>query len=219
MSKFENRYLTEESNLRAFIEEDKKVIEGRFLRFNLESRELYEDNKEFNEIINNEALKESDFRSAYLTYNHSKDDVFATVRGKSLSTVIDDKGVLFRAVLNNTQKANDMYELVSRGDIAGLSFNMAGVDYEYSRGTDGKLKRTIFKIRAIREISLISGLFEPAYPDTKVWARGLDEYLEDEKQKEITTEKEKKLEAANKVAQRQRFIEIRKDIYNKTNKE
>lgn len=215
MSDFENRYLTEQSNLRAFIEEDKKVIEGRAIVFNSESRELYEDNKEFNEIITNEALNESDFRSAYLTYNHSKDDVFATVRGKSLSTVIDDKGLLFRAVLNNTQKANDMYELVSRGDIAGLSFNMAlsEKDYKYTRGADGKLKRTILKIRAIREISLISGLFEPAYPDTKVWARGLDEYLEDEKQKEINTEKEKQLEVANKAAKRQRFTEIRKDIY------
>lgn len=112
--------------------------------------------------------------------------------------------MLFRAVLNNTQKANDMYEMVRNGDIAGLSFNMVVTDqdFSYSRATDGSLKRTIHKIRAIREISLIGGLWEPAYPETRVWARGLEEYINQEEKK-----------ANNAKMQRDNYVFLKKKIY------
>lgn len=215
MKKSENRYTIEQSSLRAYVEEDKKIIEGRPILFNSESKEIFEDNKEFIEVIERGALDDTDFRLAYLTYNHSRDDVFATVRSKSLSPIPDENGMLFRAVLNNTQKANDMYELVQAGDIAGLSFNMVvpESDMTYKRGTDGILRRTIHKIRAIREISLVGGLYQPVYNETQVWARGLDEYLELEKKQLKEIEASEKQSHLDKLAQRQRFLEIRKDIY------
>ncbi len=211
MKNSENRYVIENSKLRAYTEDDKKIIEGRAIPFNSESRLLYEDNKEFNEIIVPEATENSDFSRAYLTYNHSRDDVFATVRANSLTTFKDEEGISFRAVLNNTQKANDMYEMVRSGDIAGLSFNMivGDRDYTYSRGEDGKLKRVIHNIRAILEISLISGLMTPAYAETKVWARGFDEYLTQEQEAE---RKKKEFYTKNK-----NFIEKKNDIYNISN--
>jgi len=213
MKNSENRYVIENSKLRAYTEDDKKIIEGRAIPFNSESRLLYEDNKEFNEIIVPEATENSDFSRAYLTYNHSRDDVFATVRANSLTTFKDEEGISFRAVLNNTQKANDMYEMVRSGDIAGLSFNMivGDRDYTYSRGEDGKLKRVIHNIRAILEISLISGLMTPAYAETKVWARGFDEYLTQEQEAE---RKKKEFYTKNK-----NFIEKKIDIYNISNNE
>ena len=213
MKNSENRYVIENSKLRAYTEDDKKIIEGRAIPFNSESRLLYEDNKEFNEIIIPEATESSDFSRAYLTYNHSRDDVFATVRANSLTTFKDEEGISFRAVLNNTQKANDMYEMVRSGDIAGLSFNMivGDRDYTYSRGEDGKLKRVIHNIRAILEISLISGLMTPAYAETKVWARGFDEYLTQEQEAE---RKKKEFYTKNK-----NFIEKKIDIYNISNNE
>lgn len=213
MKNSENRYVIENSKLRAYTEDNKKIIEGRAIPFNSESRLLYEDNKEFNEIIVPEATENSDFSRAYLTYNHSKDDVFATVRANSLTTFKDEEGISFRAVLNNTQKANDMYEMVRSGDIAGLSFNMivGDRDYTYSRGEDGKLKRVIHNIRAILEISLISGLMTPAYAETKVWARGFDEYLNQEQEAE---RKKKEFYTKNK-----NFIEKKIDIYNISNNE
>ena len=213
MKNSENRYVIENSKLRAYTEDDKTIIEGRAIPFNSESRLLYEDNKEFNEIIVPEATENSDFSRAYLTYNHSRDDVFATVRANSLTTFKDEEGISFRAVLNNTQKANDMYEMVRSGDIAGLSFNMivGDRDYTYSRGEDGKLKRVIHNIRAILEISLISGLMTPAYAETKVWARGFDEYLTQEQEAE---RKKKEFYTKNK-----NFIEKKIDIYNISNNE
>jgi len=213
MKNSENRYVIENSKLRAYTEDNKKIIEGRAIPFNSESRLLYEDNKEFNEIIVPEATENSDFSRAYLTYNHSRDDVFATVRANSLTTFKDEEGISFRAVLNNTQKANDMYEMVRSGDIAGLSFNMivGDRDYTYSRGEDGKLKRVIHNIRAILEISLISGLMTPAYAETKVWARGFDEYLNQEQEAE---RKKKEFYTKNK-----NFIEKKIDIYNISNNE
>jgi len=213
MKNSENRYVIENSKLRAYTEDNKKIIEGRAIPFNSESRLLYEDNKEFNEIIVPEATENSDFSRAYLTYNHSRDDVFATVRANSLTTFKDEEGISFRAVLNNTQKANDMYEMVRSGDIAGLSFNMivGDRDYTYSRGEDGKLKRVIHNIRAILEISLISGLMTPAYAETKVWARGFDEYLTQEQEAE---RKKKEFYTKNK-----NFIEKKIDIYNISNNE
>jgi len=213
MKNSENRYVIENSKLRAYTEDNKKIIEGRAIPFNSESRLLYEDNKEFNEIIVPEATENSDFSRAYLTYNHSRDDVFATVRANSLTTFKDEEGISFRAILNNTQKANDMYEMVRSGDIAGLSFNMivGDRDYTYSRGEDGKLKRVIHNIRAILEISLISGLMTPAYAETKVWARGFDEYLTQEQEAE---RKKKEFCTKNK-----NFIEKKIDIYNISNNE
>ena len=134
-------------------------------------------------------------------------------QSRYLTTFKDEEGISFRAVLNNTQKANDMYEMVRSGDIAGLSFNMivGDKDYTYSRGEDGKLKRVIHNIRAILEISLISGLMTPAYAETKVWARGIDEYLSLEQEEE---RKKKEFYTKNK-----NFIEKKIDIYNISNNE
>lgn len=216
MNNVENRYLTSDTNLRAFIEDDKKVIEGKFLLFNSPSNLIYEENpynEKFTEVIEKRATENTDFSRAYLTYNHSQNDVFATARSKSLTTNQADDGIYFRAILNNTQKANDMYEMAQRGDLVGLSFRMDDVEFSYSRGSDGKLLRTISSIRAIREISLIGGLYEPVYPETKVWARGLVDFIEEEKINAEEVAKKEAIKENEEKSQREKFLYLKTKIY------
>jgi HK97 family phage prohead protease len=206
----ENRYYIEDKHLRASTSEDgKMIIEGVALLYNNESHIVYEDGKRFTEIIERGALANTDFNTAYLTYNHSRDNVFATVRAKTLQTTLGEDGLYFRATLNNTQGAKDLYAQTVAGDVTGNSFNMYldDNDYSYHRANDGSLVRKITNVTAIREISLIGGLLTPVYPNTTVWVRGLEEVYPKEKPLEEPKEDLKlKIQRQNYIFLKERDI-------------
>jgi HK97 family phage prohead protease len=90
----------------------------------------------------------------------------------------DDKGLFGTIKLPNTQYANDLYELVSRGDIDQASFGFNIIDEELEELASGGYRWRIKDID-LHEISVVTF---PAYENTTVQAR--------EKQvKEIETRK------------------------------
>lgn len=180
--KIETRiYDDRRAELRAYKEKGANIIEGYAAKYNVESRHLYDNrnNRMFTEIIEPGAFRNVLKDDVYLTFNHSKDTILARTINNSLTLKEDSKGLFFRALLNNTTQANDVYEMVSRGDVTENSFGF------FVNESDVKYERKNQQI-PLRRISIIANLFDvsvvtkAAYPNTEVYARGLSEYLKKE---------------------------------------
>jgi len=175
--KIENRfYNIEDVQLRAFKNDDgQKILEGYAARYNVESKLIYENGKKFIEIIEREAFKDVLTSDVYLTFNHSRDKVLARTINSTLFLTDDESGLFFRAELNNTSAANDLYEMVTRGDVVENSFAFTVKDegQQWSRTDEGVPLRRITRISKLIDVSVV---VHPAYPKTGVWARGFEEF-------------------------------------------
>ena len=118
-----------------------------------------------------DAIDKSDIR---LLYGHNSDTLLPLARSTSgtLRSVETKDGVEMEAELPNTQFAQDIYESVSRGDISAMSFAFTVEDDEWQT-RDGQEIRTVTKIAELFDYSLVT---YPAYRDTTVALRSLEEY-------------------------------------------
>jgi hypothetical protein len=83
-----------------------------------------------------------------------------STKSGTLSLENSDAGLLCRCELPNTSYANDLYEIISRGDVKTMSFGFSPVKWE-----DGNNR----KMRTLKEVSLHEvsfGVSFPAYPET-----------------------------------------------------
>ena len=192
--KIEKRLYNNDTELRAYNEGDQKVIEGYAALYEVESRLLYENGKKFIEIISRGAFKDVIQNDVYFTYNHSKDTILARTISGSLVLTEDEKGLRFRAVLNNTTISNDIYEMVLRGDINENSFAFQVNDgQKWERNAEGVPLRRISRISNLFDVSVVT---KAAYPQTEVYARGFeefDEYIVEQEPIEIDKELQKKM--------------------------
>lgn len=188
--KIENRLFQDtEHSLRAYNEEDKRFIEGYAARYNVESRYLHENGKSFHEVIEPGAFREVLENDVYLTFNHSKDKILARTINNTLTLKEDERGLFFRAQINNTTDADNLYEMVSRGDVNENSFGFF-VDnngLRWERNAKGDTLRRISKITRLFDVSVVT---HAAYPETSVYARGFEEFENDVKNEEIKVSEE-----------------------------
>lgn len=188
--KIENRvYNNDNVSMRAYQEDDKKIIEGYAARYNVESRYLYQNGKAFVEIIERGAFAEVLENDVYLTFNHSKDKVLARTINNTLTLKEDENGLFFRAELNNTTTANDLYEMVSRQDVVENSFSFSVEDrgQKWERNAEGVPLRRISRIAGLYDVSVVT---HAAYPETSVYARGFEEFDTELLNEEIKVSKE-----------------------------
>jgi len=175
--KFEKRY-NQDDEFRALEEDGKRYLSGYAAKFNVRSKLLFENGKLFNEVLQrgafDDVLKSEDL-DVILTFNHSKDKVMARTTSGTLELNTDDVGLRFKAELpNNVSYANDTYELVERGDLNANSFAFA-ITKEgqlWTRDDEGNSLRTITQIKRLSDVSVVTS---PAYPETEVAARALEE--------------------------------------------
>ena len=162
-------------------EEHGKFIEGRAIVFNQKT-----DLGWYDEIIDAEALKDTDLRDVRLLVNHNTDMIpLARSRNNNSNStmqlsVVDGEGLDIRANLDveNNSDARSLYSAVERGDITGMSFMMI-VDRDSWDDIDSEHPtRTILSIRKVFETSAVTW---PAYEQTSLEARGLAEALESAK--------------------------------------
>jgi uncharacterized protein len=143
---------------------DERVIEGYFALYEQET-ELFAGSYE---IINKGAfdstLNKNDIRALW---NHNTQYVLGRNKNGSLELKADDKGLFATIKLPNTQYANDLYELVSRGDIDQASFGFNILDEELEELASGGYRWRIKDID-LHEISVVTF---PAYENTTVQAR------------------------------------------------
>ena len=98
----------------------------------------------------------------------------------TLSLKADEVGLFFRAEIPmNVSYANDVYELVLRGDLFQNSFAFSVVpnDVVWSKDADGTRLRTIKRVSGLYDVSVV---IDAAYPDTSIAARSLKEIEENE---------------------------------------
>ena len=96
---FEVRAVNQEEN-------NDMIVEGYAVVF--ESPETYE----YTEVIDRNALNETDMNDCVLRYNHSEEGFsLARTRNKSLELTIDDNGLYVRAKIIDTQHGRDLYKM------------------------------------------------------------------------------------------------------------
>jgi HK97 family phage prohead protease len=188
--KRENRsYSIEDVQLRAFEEDNKRYLEGYAARYNVESKLLHENGKVFKEVLLPGAFRNVLANDVYLTFNHSRDKILARTINSTLVLTEDENGLFFRAEINNTSAANDLYEMVIRGDVAenSFAFSVTNEGQKWSRTQEGDPLREVSEISRLFDVSVV---VTPAYPDTSVWARGFEEFVREEVQTETIINKE-----------------------------
>lgn len=171
-------------NFEVRAEEDQergKYIEGRAIVFNERT-----DLGWYDEIIDQDALKDTDLRDVRFLVNHNTDMIpLARSRNNNANStmqlsVIDGEGLDIRANLDteNNADAKSLYSATGRGDISGMSFMfIVGAD-RWDEPESDHPTRTILKIDKILEVSACTF---PAYEQTSLEARGLAEALESAK--------------------------------------
>lgn len=169
-----------EVELRTNEDEDKMIIEGYAITFNSPATHGY------TEIISDRALDNTDMSDVPLKYNHEDSHlIMARTRNHSLELKKDDKGLLIKAELIDTQSNKDIYKSIKAGLIDKMSFAFTVRADEYDYDTD---TRTITDIDKLYDVSVVD---MPFYDSTSVYARGeSDEFLE--RREELRKEHEKK---------------------------
>jgi uncharacterized protein len=179
---------SEDICFRAIEEEGKRYLTGYASVFDVKSRLIleggrlfYEDIQRgaFNEVLSNPGL------DVIFTFNHDKSKIIARTISGTLSLSADDKGLLFKAEIpNNVSYANDVYELVKRGDLFSNSFAYQALPQDITWGKDenGNRTRSIRKVSNLVDVSVV---VHAAFPDTSIAARDLEEIqkLDDEEEK------------------------------------
>lgn len=164
------------------------IISGYAIVFNRESEILYDkiNNRYFIEVINPSAvdvelIQRSDIK---MLIDHTKSRMLARSRyGEgSLQLEIDEYGLKFTFEVPDTVDGQFIKEMIRRNDYNGCSFAFTDdiVDVEYNRER-GLFIRYVRKIKQLYDCSIVA---DPAYSDTEVSLRSLEEVLE----KEVATE-------------------------------
>lgn len=137
--------------------------------------------------INDELIQNNDVK-VYLDHNPGQGTFARSKFGYgSLSLSVTERGLEFSFDAPNTVFGDALLEGVKRGDYDALSFGFYVGEDNWDIDDEGTYTRSILSFRGIEEISILSQL--PAYPQTEVATRSLEEF------KEAKAEEERKKEA------------------------
>ena len=159
---------------------NKHILEGRPIVYDART-----DLGWYDEIIEAGALADTDLKDVRFLINHNTDMIpLARSRNNNANSTmqlsVDDEGMAIRVDLDveNNAEAKNLYSAVSRGDIDGMSF-MFKVDGD--KWDDQESDHPTRTITAISKVFEVSAVTFPAYEQTSIQARGLDEALESAK--------------------------------------
>ena len=138
------------------------------------------------EIIDRDALADTDLRDVRFLVNHNTDMIpLARSRNNNeastLQLSVNDTGMGIRVDLDTENNADSraLYSAVERGDISGMSF-MFTVDAD--NWEDLESEHPTRHVRSIGKVFEVSAVTWPAYEATSIQARGLSEALESAKE-------------------------------------
>lgn len=161
-------------------EERGKYIEGRAVVYNQRANLGW-----YDEIIAQDALKDTDLRDVRLLVNHNIDMIpLARSRNNNANStmqlVVDENGLGIRANLDveNNADAKALYSAIERSDINQMSFMFVVDKDSWDDLESDHPTRTITGIKRIMEVSAV--IF-PAYSQTSLQARGLVDALDSAK--------------------------------------
>jgi HK97 family phage prohead protease len=169
------------------------IVRGHAAVFN----SLSEDLGQFREKINRDAfdnvLKDTANLDVVALLNHDSNIVFGRSTSGTLKLKTDERGLYSEIRMPNTQAAKDTVELMRRGDLSKMSFGFyVGADnWAEERG---EYIRTIEDVSRLVDVSIVT---RPAYSQTDVAVRSLDEYKKEQEKK--TTEQRETTKARLKL--------------------
>lgn len=137
----------------------------------------------YDEIIEDNALADTDLRDVRFLVNHNTDMIpLARSRNNNANStmqmeVVPGVGMSIRVDLDtdNNAEAKSLYSAVERGDITGMSF-MFLVDKD--SWEDLESDHPTRRITAISKVFEVSAVTFPAYDATSISARGLSDALD-----------------------------------------
>lgn len=139
----------------------------------------------YDEIIEKDALKDTDLRDVRFLINHNTDMIpLARSRNNNADSTmqleVTDSGMNIRVDLDteNNADARSLYSAVSRSDLSGMSFMFSVRDDAWD---DVDSDHPTRHIRAIDKVFEVSAVTFPAYEVTSIQARGLADALESAK--------------------------------------
>ena len=170
---------------------DEMIIEGYFALYENET-ELFEG---VHEIISRGAFDNTLNNDIRALWNHNTQYVLGRNKSGSLELKTDEKGLYASIRLPKTQYAQDLYELVKRGDVdqCSFGFNITGEDVEElaSGGYRWRINEA-----DLHEVSVVTF---PAYENTSVQARAKQvEHIEQRKIEQKKNDLQKRLEGFKK---------------------
>ena len=140
----------------------------------------------YDEIIENDALDETDLKDVRFLINHNVDMIpLARSRNNTANSTmqmsVGAEGMDIRVDLDteNNADARSLYSAVERGDISGMSF-MFTVDKDAWDDIDSD--HPTRHIRSISRVFEVSAVTWPAYAQTSISTRGLSEALDSAKE-------------------------------------
>lgn len=179
----ERRFITNTDDIETRAETDadgKRTIMGYFALIRSDSVPMWEwingTFQEYTERISPDAFKETDISDVVYLVEHNQNRVVART-GANLKLEVTEKGIFARATIpaagESTSEQEDLVRNVSQRIIRANSFafTLREGDYEWYR-TDGKLFRDIKRISKIHDLT---STLSPAYPETWVAKRTLNE--------------------------------------------
>lgn len=131
-------------------------------------------------------------------YDHDMGRVLGRTKSKTLRLAEDAKGLAVEIDVPDTSDGNDLWTLVERGDVSGMSFAFRATKQEWD-DTGEIPHRTIIEA----ELYEVTATASPAYPDTTLAQRSL-ESARAEAEADLEAERRKRDNAA---AARRRIAE------------
>ena len=220
-------YNSSEIKLRALEENGKKYIEAYASIYNHRSKLLFDNvngrNQLFYETILpgafDNVLNDSNL-NVILNYNHDRNQLlgrFTRSNNEEIANSIelnsDEYGLKYRTELPNTTLANDVFTLLSRGDLFEGSFS-----FDIEEGKDTRVFRNE-KNELIREIKNISGLYDVsivtdgAYSDTDILIKKrdiVDFFIQEEKiEEQIIPEIDNTAEKSEVLKRKLRLLKLK----------
>ena len=136
----------------------------------------------YDEIIEADALTETDLKDVRFLINHNTDMIpLARSRNNNenstMQMTVGPDGMDIRVDLDveNNADAKSLYSAVSRGDITGMSFMFVVEKDAWDEPESEHPTRHITSIKRVMEVSAVTF---PAYTQTSITARGLSDALE-----------------------------------------
>lgn len=147
-------------------DENKMIVEGYAIVFDEETL-IGDEERGFIEVIDKNALKETNMKDVPFKYNHNDVTlILARTRNGSLSLEVDEKGLKIRAELIDTTSNVDIYKSIVAGLLDKMSFAFTVKSQSWDRS--GKIpKRTIMAIDRLFDVSVVD---LPAYDQTSIQA-------------------------------------------------
>jgi HK97 family phage prohead protease len=115
--------------IRSTEKEGKKHIEG-IIPYDSKSVPMWGVTEIIDRTAFNKTLK--DKKEIRALWNHNDSYILGNTKSETLELEDTDNGLICRCELPNTSYANDLYEIVSRGDVKTMSFGFIPVKYQDS---------------------------------------------------------------------------------------